>query len=199
MSDKEWYEGLSMGELPGKHVHVVLSNATMDGCLNLHGEIPYWAEDDDLKYVQVLERGHDQVWRTAVGVESVSLVWDERDWEQIRTEDISKADAIVVNGRLLQVGGLCGPGRFLPSKGFSVPFEHVSCALRRRSKLPTEPGTYRGADGTLLIRFNSVLAEGRWMYASRDFLESGAYVDDEMVKKYLPLTPVHFVDGRAGQ
>ncbi len=197
MSDKKWYESLKSEDLVGKHVHVVLSNATMDGCLDLQGRLPYWAEDDDWRYVQILERGHDQVWRPAVGVESVSLVWDERDWEQIRTEDISKADAVVVNGRLIRVKGLFTPHRFLPIEGYSVPFEHVSCALRRRSKLPTELGTYRGADGTLLIRLNAVFEEEKWMYVSRDFSDDGAYVGDEVARKYLPLTPVHFVDGRA--
>lgn len=195
MSDKEWYEGLSMGELPGKHVHVVFSNATMDGCLNLHGEIPYWAEDDDLKYVQILEQGHDQVWRTAVGVESVSLVWDERDWEQIRTEDVSKADAIVVNGRLLRVTRVVHDV-FLVGDCDPVPVFFVSCALRRRHELPIKPGAYRGIDGALLVRV-ATRNRNRWTYTSADFTESGSFIDEEVARRYLPLTPVHFVDGRA--
>lgn len=188
MSDKKWYESLSMGELPGKHVHVVLSNATMDGCLNLHGEIPYWAEDDDLKYVQVFERGHDQVWRTAVGVESVSLVWDERDWEELGPDDYGRADAIVVNGRLIRVNGLAAHHQFRPVSGFSVSFEHVSCALRCRHRLPTEPGFYRDGDGTLY--YLSTLAEF-WVMETPEKWDCMRGLPDK------PLTPVHFVDGRA--
>lgn len=196
MSDKEWYEGLTSSELPGKHVHVVFSNATMDGCLNLHGEIPYWAEDDDLKYVQILEQGHDQVWRTAVGVESVSLVWDERDWKEIPIEDVSKADAVVVNGRLLRVGTACSEWFLsVEHSQVSAPFYAVSCALRHRYKLPTEPGTYRGADGTLLIRLKS--KKDSWMFTSKDYTQCGVFIDSEQAEQYLPLTPVHFVDGRA--
>lgn len=197
MSDKEWYTNLSRYELEGKHVHVLFSDGTMEGSLNLLGQIVYWKTDVGLKHVQILDWNKDSTWTRAVGVESVSVVWDERDWEQIRTEDISKADAVVVNGRLIRVKGLFTPHRFLPIEGYSVPFEHVSCALRRRSKLPTELGTYRGADGTLLIRLNAVFEEEKWMYVSRDFSDDGAYVGDEVARKYLPLTPVHFVDGRA--
>ena len=196
MSDKKWYESLSMGELPGKHVHVVLSNATMDGCLNLHGEIPYWAEDDDWRYVQILEQGHDQVWRPAIGVESVSLVWDERDWEELGPDDYGRADAIVVNGRLIRVNGLAAHHQFRPVAGFSVSFEHVSCALRCRHKLPTELGAYRGADGTLLMLTDIGLPD-KWVYVSEDFKECGVFLGDEQAEEHLPLTPVHFVDGRA--
>lgn len=188
MSDKEWYEGLSMGELPGKHVHVVFSNATMDGCLNLHGEIPYWAEDDDLKYVQILEQGHDQVWRTAVGVESVSLVWDERDWEEIPIEDIQRGDTIVVNGRLLHLD----PDAVITmtSGGRIFPVFTVSCALRRRHKLPTEPGFYRDGDGALY--FLSTLAEF-WVMETPEKWDCMLGLPEASKT----LTPVHFVDGRA--
>ena len=196
MSDKKWYESLKSEDLVGKHVHVVLSNATMDGCLDLQGRLPYWAEDDDWRYVQILEQGHDQVWRPAIGVESVSLVWDERDWEQLGPADYRKADAIVVNGRLLQVTRVMR-NAFLVGDRDPVPVPFVSCALRHKAKLPTEPGAYRGADGTLLIRLKSLLEADMWMYVSKDFLEDGAYVGNEAIKKYLPLTPVHFVDGRA--
>ena len=103
MSDKKWYESLKPEDLVGKHVHVVLSNGTMDGCLNLHGQVVYWADDDAMKCVQILDL-EDQVWHPAIGVESVSLVWDERDWEQIGLDEVDRcakdAYAIVVNGHL---------------------------------------------------------------------------------------------------
>ena len=197
MSDREWYEGLPGDDFFGKHLQVHMTNGVIytgpvlaDDCLvamNLCGESR-----------SILEReSATSEWCKSPSVVSVSLLWDERDWEQIRTEDISKADAIVVNGRLIRVKGLFTPNRFLPIEGSSVPFEHVSYALRHRSKLPTELGTYRGADGALLIRLKAVFEEEKWMYISRDFSDDDAYVGDEVARKYLPLTPVHFVDGRA--
>lgn len=190
MSDKKWYENLKSGDLVGKHVHVEFSNGTMDGCLNLHGEIPYWADDDDWRYVQILEQGHDQVWRPAIGVESVSLVWDERDWEQIRTEGISKADAIVVNGRLLHVKNAF-PGWFFTVEDpyVSTSFHAVSCALRRRPKLPTEPGFYRSDSDDLLY----LTDDSEWRRIEVDYVVHLS----SLPTHFLPLTPVHFVDGRA--
>lgn len=210
MSDKTWYEHLDEEDLDGKHVQVTLADGTvLSGRLAVRDDYPDVAllstalvlpYEDGTKAdwpIGVMCQTEDPRWLPFEGVTDISLVWDERDWEQIRTEDISKADAVVVNGRLIRVKGLFTPHRFLPIEGYSVPFEHVSCALRRRSKLPTELGTYRGADGTLLIRLNAVFEEEKWMYVSRDFSDDGAYVGDEVARKYLPLTPVHFVDGRA--
>lgn len=195
MSDREWYEGLSREELAGIHVHVTFSNGTMDGCLNLHGQIPYWAEDDDLKYVEILEQIDDRTWHTATGVESVSLVWDERDWEKLGLADYDKTDAIVVNGHLLMARADPQKERFCASWR-TVPFFAVSCALRRKYKLPTKPGTYRAFDGTLLILLEIKLPT-KWMYVSKDFTESGIFIGDEQIEDYLPLVPVHFVNGRA--
>lgn len=179
MSDKEWYEGLSMGELPGKHVHVVLSNATMDGCLNLHGEVPYWAEDDDLKYVQVLERGHDQVWRTAVGVESVSLVWDERDWVQIGLDEVDRfakdTYAIVVNGHLHVIDW----------------YSEDTCCFNLIGTLPTIPGFYKDRYGNEWMLDH----EDQWVQL-RPWGEPVAKSDP---RDSMPMTRGYFCDGRAGQ
>ena len=212
MSDKTWYEHLDEEDLDGKHVQVTLTDGTvLSGRLTVRDDNPDVAllstvlvlpYEDGTKAdwpIGVMCQTEDPRWLPFDGVSDISLVWDERDWEQIRTEEISKADAIVVNGRLIRVKGLFTSHRFNPIEGFSVPFEHVSCALRRRSKLPTELGTYRGADGTLLIHYRSMMGDHRWRCLSRDFLEDRIYSDDALVNKYLPLTPVHFVDGRAGQ
>ena len=195
MSDREWYEGLTAEELEGKHVLVTYD----EGCVvsgrmvECNGDAVI--ADGSCDGVGVLWRDGDGL-KLDKGVRDFRLVWDERDWEQIRTEDVSKADAIVVNGRLLRVTRVVHDV-FLVGDCDPVPGSFVSCALRRKAKLPAEPGFYRGADGTLLIRLNSLLKTDRWMYVSRDFLENGAYVNDKVVKKFLPLTPVHFVDGRA--
>lgn len=195
MSDREWYEGLSMGELPGKHVHVLLSNATMDGCLNLHGEIPYWAEDDDLKYVQVLERGHDQVWRTAVGVESVSLVWDERDWVQIGLDEVDRfakdTYAIVVNGHLHVIDWYSEDTccfNLIGTEG-TVDAGDLSFALRRRGTLPTIPGFYKDRYGNEWMLDH----EDQWVQL-RPWGEPVAKSDP---RDSMPMTRGYFCDGRA--
>lgn len=72
--NEHWYSNLKPEDLVGKHVHVVFSNATMDGYLNQHGQIPYYSDDDDWRCVRVLEQMEDRTWHTAVGVESVSSV-----------------------------------------------------------------------------------------------------------------------------
>ncbi|MCX8686997.1 hypothetical protein [Bifidobacterium sp. B4142] len=196
MSDKEWYTNLSRYELEGKHVHVLFSDGTMEGSLNLLGQIVYWNSDVGLKHVQILDWNKDRTWTRAVGVESVSLVWDERDWQELGPVDYGRADAIVVNGRLIRVNGISAHHQFRPVVGFSVSFEHVSCALRCRHRLPTERGAYRGADGTLLMLTDIGLPD-KWVYVSEDFKECGVFLGDEQAEQHLPLTPVHFVDGRA--
>ena len=194
MSDKEWYEGLTASGLEGKHVHAVYDYGTVvDGELCRNGRVRLDHRDEDGAPVFVIDDGH--VVNTFAHILSVSLVWDERDWEQIRTEDISKADAVVVNGLLLRVTRVVHDA-FLVGECDPVPVSFVSCALRRRHELPIKPGAYRGIDGALLIRV-ATRNSNRWTYTSADFAESGSFNDKEVARRYLPLSPVHFVDGRA--
>ena len=195
MSDREWYEGLPASELEGKHVHAVYDYGTVvDGELCRNGRVRLDHRDEDGAPVFVIDDGH--VVNTFAHILSVALVWDECDWEELGPDEYGRADAIVVNGRLIRVNGLAAHHQFRPVAGFSVSFEHVSCALRRRHRLPTEPGTYRGADGTLLMLTDIGLPD-KWMYVSEDFKECGVFLGDEQAEEHLPLTPVHFVDGRA--
>ena len=194
MSDREWYEGLTALELEGKHVHAVYDYGTVvEGELCRNGRVRLDHRDEDGAPVFVIDDGH--VVNTFAHILSVSLVWDERDWEQIRTEDVSKADAIVVNGRLLRVTRVVHDV-FLVGDCDPVPVFFVSCALRRRHELPIKPGAYRGIDGALLVRV-ATRNRNRWTYTSADFTESGSFIDEEVSRRYLPLSPVHFVDGRA--
>ena len=194
MSDREWYEGLTAEELEGKHVLVTYD----EGCVvsgrmvECNGDAVI--ADGSCDGVGVLWRDGDGL-KLDKGVRDFRLVWDERDWEQIRTEDISKADAIVVNGRLLRVTRVVHDV-FLVGDCDPVPVFFVSCALRRRHELPIKPGAYRGIDGALLVRV-ATRNRNRWTYTSADFTESGSFIDEEVARRYLPLTPVHFVDGRA--
>lgn len=194
MSDREWYEGLTASELEGKHVLVTYD----EGCVvsgrmvECNGDAVI--ADGSCDGVGVLWRDGDGL-KLDKGVRDFRLVWDERDWEQIRTEDVSKADAIVVNGRLLRVTRVVHDV-FLVGDCDPVPVFFVSCALRRRHELPIKPGAYRGIDGALLVRV-ATRNRNRWTYTSADFTESGSFIDEEVARRYLPLTPVHFVDGRA--
>ena len=194
MSDKEWYEGLTAEELEGKHVLVTYD----EGCVvsgrmvECNGDAVI--ADGSCDGVGVLWRDGDGL-KLDKGVRDFRLVWDERDWEQIRTEDISKADAIVVNGRLLRVTRVVHDV-FLVGDCDPVPVFFVSCAVRRRHELPIKPGAYRGIDGALLVRV-ATRNRNRWTYTSADFTESGSFIDEEVARRYLPLSPVHFVDGRA--
>ena len=194
MSDKEWYEGLTAEELEGKHVLVTYD----EGCVvsgrmvECNGDAVI--ADGSCDGVGVLWRDGDGL-KLDKGVRDFRLVWDERDWEQIRTEDVSKADAIVVNGRLLRVTRVVHDV-FLVGDCDPVPVFFVSCALRRRHELPIKPGAYRGIDGALLVRI-ATRNRNRWTYTSADFTESGSFIDEEVARRYLPLSPVHFVDGRA--
>lgn len=192
MSDKEWYEGLPGDDFFGKHLQVHMTNGVIytgpvlaDDCLvamNLCGESR-----------SILEReSATSEWRKSPSVVSVSLVWDERDWEQIRTVDISKADAIVVNGRLLHVTRVVHDA-FLVGECDPVPVSFVSCALRRRGKLPTNPGYYRDDFGIVFVLISDKSAE--WYVLPTESKDSP--IPPESVATHLPLTPVHFVDGRA--
>ena len=195
MSGKEWYEGLPNDEFKGKHVHAVYDYGTVvDGELCRNGRVRLDHRAEDGAPVFVVDDG--RVVNTFAHILSVSLVWDECDWEELGPDDYGRADAIVVNGRLIRVNGISAHHQFRPVVGFSVSFEHVSCALRCRHRLPTEPGAYRGADGTLLMLTDISLPD-KWMYVSEDFKECGVFLGDEQAEQHLPLTPVHFVDGRA--
>lgn len=195
MSDSEWYEGLTASELEGKHVQVTYD----EGCVvsgrmvECNGDAVI--ADGSCDGVGILWRDGDGL-KLDKGVRDFRLVWDERDWEEIPIEDVSEADAVVVNGRLIRVKGLYSTNQFRPvDVGVPVPFEYVSCALRRRSKLPTELGAYRGADGTLLI-LTDISLPNKWVYVSDDYKGCGVFLGDEQAEQYLPLSPVHFVDGR---
>lgn len=192
----EWYEGLTVDDFPGKHLQVCMINGVVYAGLVLADDVLV-AMDLCGESRPILEReSAASEWRKSPGVESVALVWDECDWEELGPDEYGRADAIVVNGRLIRVNGLAAHHQFRPVVGFSVSSEHVSCALRCRHKLPTELGAYRGADGTLMMLTDIGLPD-KWVYVSEDFKECGVFLGDEQAEEHLPLTPVHFVDGRA--
>lgn len=187
MSEEEWFEGLTASELEGKHVLVTYD----EGCVvsgrmvECNGDAVI--ADGSCDGVGVLWRDGDGL-KLDKGVRDFRLVWDERDWEEIPIEDIQRGDTIVVNGRLLHLD----PDAVITmtSGGRIFPVFTVSCALRRRHKLPTEPGFYRDGDGALY--FLSTLAEF-WVMETPEKWDCMLGLPEASKT----LTPVHFVDGRA--
>lgn len=188
MSDEKWYTNLSKANLPGKHVHVTFSNGSMDGCLSLNGEIPYWADDDDMESVQILEQNDDKTWALATGVESVSLVWDEREWEQIDVEEAEKHDAIVVNGCLLHVTGVGTDLLFVKEQEAPIYLSNVTCALRCKS-IPKKPGFYESDSEDVFYLAN----DNEWWMIEDD----GVAHLTLPPTAFLPMTPIHFELGEA--
>ena len=201
MSDKTWYEHLDEEDLDGKHVQVTLADGTvLSGRLTVRDDYPDVAllstalvlpYEDGTKAdwpIGVMCQTEDPRWLPFEGVTDISLVWDERDCQQIDIKDMKAGDIAVVAGHLVQAASV-SPGQGLStSGGRAIPFSIVSCALRCRSGLPTEPGFYRDGDGTLY--YLSTLAEF-WVMETPEKWNCMRGLPDK------PLAPVHFVDGRA--
>ena len=205
MSDKAWYEHLDEEDLDGKHVQVTLADGTvLSGRLTVRDDYPDVAllstalvlpYEDGTKAdwpIGVMCQTEDPRWLPFEGVTDISLVWDERDWERIEVKDMLPGDVAVVGGHLVWDAVVSSGNRSLVCGEAVIPWSMVSCALRWKSKLPTklptEPGFYRDGDGTLY--YLSTLAEF-WVMETPEKWDCMRGLPDK------PLTPVHFVDGRA--
>lgn len=195
MNDKEWYEGKSLRDLEGLHVSVVYDDGSrVEGRLNDNGQINtgrgIGKGVNDVFCQKLFE------YRTVLteGVKSVSLIWDERDWKQIEFKDLAMGDAVVVNGSRIRICATPHGDGFVRGTRNRYYAADVSCSLRRRYKLPTKPGAYKGTDGALLF-LTKVGVSGKWVYVLKDFSGYGTFIGDEQAEEFLPLTPIHFVDG----
>lgn len=199
MSDKAWYEHLDEEDLDGKHVQVTLADGTvLSGGLTFSDYYPGVAllstvldrQDDAVTKVWwplgVMQRTEDSRWRPFGGVTDISLVWDERDWERIEVKDMMPGDVAVVCGHLIWGGVVSGTGSLVATSTI-IPLEMVSCVLRCKSKLPTEPGFYRSDSGELLYLAGD---SGWWLIGPDGPSQLSLPFADLM-----PLTRVHFVDG----
>lgn len=202
MSEKPWYEGIARDEIEGKHVRAVMDSGTViEGCLK------YW--DSGLVTIGSPSEGNyilggsgENRWKLTGNVERLDLVWDERDWKRIDAKDLRCGDAVVANGALYKVRatGLQdehhpfvladAPGRL------SIDLRLVSCALRRRVQVPVKPGYYKDTLGEFWARSAKPAGDGPWRSVEPDALDQPAKSDKYMAN-LMPLTPVHFVDGRA--
>ena len=212
---EEWYSGMHYDEMDGKHVRVTLEDGTV-----MEGRLVYDQSDESVRLGStqlsipwddrttskipcpaVLVDGEWEDWHPLKGIKSLDLVWDERDWDRIDVKDVRHGDAVVVNGRLCTVDKAWPddyrpqvvtdtPGRMLVDLSL-IPF-----ALRRKVKIPVKPGFYKDALGEFWARAAKPTDDGPWRSVEPDALDQPAKSDKYMAN-LMPLTPVHFVDGRA--
>ncbi|RBQ00042.1 hypothetical protein [Bifidobacterium xylocopae] len=193
----EWYEGLTGEELSGKHVRVVTRDgALLEGRLDGRGQLVLTKAGESLWLFDRSDGG----WRSRSFAQSVSLVWDERDWEQISLDDVRPGDSLVVSGALYEVATV-GDGdasrRFLVAGGDAVVIaDMVSCALRRKQQVPEEPGYYRDNDGELW-KMRLYYGMPVWQPMLVTIGEVCHMNSEDEMYRLLPLIPVHFEDGPA--
>lgn len=218
----EWYNDLYYKDFKGKHVLVTYDDGTaimgavtygvletresgreisdcyvrlMPALAGIEGE---HTEDTSIAVLVCME---DDRWRPLDGIKSLDLVWDERDWTRIEVKDLRDGDAVVANGVLYKVRAMGlqdehpfvladAPGRL------SIDLRLVSCALRRKMKVPVKPGFYKDTLGEFWARAAKSTDDGTWRSVEPDALDQPAKSDKYMAN-LMPLTPVHFESGRA--
>ena len=202
MTEKQWYEDIPRDEIEGKHVRAVMDSGTViEGCLK------HW--DSQLVTIGSLSeenyvlRSIDNRWQLMKGVKRLDLVWDERDWERIKLSDAGDGDVLVVRGELY----LITEAHFVDdpvmpvwwsvaADSYIVAPDMVSCALRRKVKVPVKPGYYKDGLGEFWARAAKSTDDGPWRSVEPDALDQPAKSDKYMAN-LMPLTPVHFESGRA--
>ena len=201
MTEKQWYEDIPRDEFEGKHVRVVVDSGTV-----FEGRLELW--DSRLVVVCMGSLGDgiyvlksiNDCWYLMGGIKSLDLVWDERDWERIDAKDLRDGDAVVANGQLYKVDVSWvhenppqvvtdTPGRM------RIDLRLVSCALRRKVKVPSKYGYYRDRDGFFWAR--TMRGDKKPWHPINQYSMDTPAMSDEAMAFLMPLTPVHFVDGRA--
>ncbi len=213
--ETSWYSHLRPGEFDDKHVCATLADGTV-----LEGRLVYDQSDESVRLgstqlsipwddgstsivpcPEVLWCSEDEQWHPLKGIESLDLVWDERDWERIDARNLRCGDAVVANGVLYKVRAMGlqdehhpfvladAPGRL------SIDLRLVSCALRHRVQVPVKPGFYRDRNGCHWER--PVVASDKPWYPVDWFARDTPEMSNKDMESRMPLTPVHFVDGRA--
>lgn len=213
---EEWYSHLNAEEINGKHVRVRIDDGAViesylvyddqGGCVRLGDSVlPLPWESKSHKVFPspaVLTYEDDECLYPLQGVESIDLVWDERDWERIDAKNLRCGDAVVVDGVLYEVTKASLVHTDYPCVGTDalgrnpIDLRLVSCALRRRVQVPVKPGYYKDTLGEFWARAAKSTDNGPWRSVEPDALDQPAKSDKYMAN-LMPLTPVHFVDGRA--
>ncbi|MCT8158191.1 hypothetical protein [Bifidobacterium polysaccharolyticum] len=203
MSEKQWYEDLPREEIEGKHVRAVLSSGTA-----IEGRLEFWGKwlvtaGSPIEGNYVLGGSEESRWELTERVECLDLVWDERDWTRIDVRDLRDGDAVVSNGRLYRVAVSWAhedPPQVVtdtPSR-MRIDLSLVSCALRRKRKvhIPAKAGFYKDRTGSYWVRAWMPGHDKPWRAVDPYAFDFPVRSEDEMFSR-MPLTPVHFVDGRA--
>ena len=204
MSEKQWYEDMPSDDFEGKHV-----KAVMDSGAVVEGRLALWIGDRVVIFMVGSDEGitvllsKDGSFSLTEGMKSLDLVWDERDWYRIDTEDVIHGDAVVVNGRLCTVDK-AWPGDYHPQVVTDAPgrllidLSLIPFALRRKAevKVPMEPGYYRDRDGAFWKMWLYDEGDPVWQPVLVDVDTCHVYSSLEM-ERLMPLTPVHFESGRA--
>ena len=203
MSEKPWYEGIARDEIEGKHVRAVMDSGTV-----IEGRLAFWGPGmvtagSPIEGNYVLGGSEESRWELTERVECLDLVWDERDWTRIDVWDLRDGDAVVANGRLYRVAVSWvheDPPQVVtdtPSR-MRIDLSLVSCALRRKAKvhIPATAGFYKDRTGSYWVRAWMPGHDKPWRAVDPYAFDFPVRSEDEMFS-HMPLTPVHFVDGRA--
>ena len=203
MTEKQWYEDLSIKDFVCKHVRAVVDGgAVIEGRLGIWNKMTVTVSMGSLSEGIFVLRLIDDHWQLMKGVKSLALVWDERDWERIDARNLRCGDAVVVDGVLYEVTKASLVHTDYPCVGTDalgrnpIDLRLVSCALRRRAQVPAKPGFYRDTLGEFWARAAKSTDDGPWRSVEPDALDQPAK-SDKYMSNLMPLTPVHFVDGRA--
>lgn len=149
----EWYSDLDPEELTGKHVRVLLDGGSvLEGRLVFDETIGYVRMDAPQLAVPVdngtelqaplfslLFETEDSIWYPLMGIESIEIVWDEAEWEQLPLNEAVEGDVLVVNGYLWEINKPVLDDTEETLFGWTVGCldyflsqSMVSCALRRK-------------------------------------------------------------------
>lgn len=214
--ETSWYSHLNADEINGKHVRVRIDDGTViesylvyddqGGCVRLGDSVlPLPWESKSHKVFPspaVLTYEDDECLYPLQGVESIDLVWDERDWDRIDVKDVRHGDAVVANGVLYVVdyartNGVCRQivTDDIPRRLF-IDSCLVSYALRRKAKVPAEPGFYKDRTGSYWVKAFLMDTDKPWRAVDPYAFDFPVRSEQEMQQR-VPLTPVHFESGKA--
>ena len=214
----EWYSHLKAEDLSSRHVRVTIEDGSvLEGRLSISNDeeqgkkgmslgstvlSTQWNERSYSVFpgTVVLVQKDDGCWHSLDGIRSIDVVWDERDWKRIDVKDLRDGDAVVANGQLYKVDVSWvhenppqvvtdTPGRM------RIDLSLVSCALRRKVQVPSKYGYYRDRDGFFWAR--TVRGDEKHWHPIDQVSMDTPVMSDEAMAFRVPLTPVHFVDGRA--
>ncbi|WP_094722440.1 hypothetical protein [Bombiscardovia coagulans] len=176
---REWYEELDINDFRYLHIRVVMENGDIF-CNKLSPmsdddyavgvsvdneklplEIPILMRSCAEKFVRYSFTGIPKPvqrltnWEPCLGVQEVSLVYDEREWTVINLEDACPGDAVVINNCRYSVQSAPDQGhitiRTYPQCVVEVSCDAVTVALRPISTplIPANPGFYMNKDQSI--------------------------------------------------